>query len=139
MGTPAELEQVARIFGAMGMYPVGYYDLREAAGSSVPVVSTAFRPVDPAELAALLAEGWITARPIVYEDFLPRSAAGIFQSNLTSDGSKDMTVAGAELGPEALAGVLGRPLHDAYGLYAAIQADSLAQVRAELGPPGEVS
>ncbi|MGW0204118.1 VOC family protein, partial [Nonomuraea sp. NPDC003201] len=52
VGTPAELAQVARIFGAMGMYPVGYYDLREAASSSVPVVSTAFRPVDEAELAA---------------------------------------------------------------------------------------
>jgi len=52
VGTPAELAQVARIFGAMGMHPVGYYDLREAAGSSVPVVSTAFRPVDEAELAA---------------------------------------------------------------------------------------
>ena len=32
------------------MYPVGFYDLREAA-SPVPVVSTAFRPVDAAELA----------------------------------------------------------------------------------------
>ena len=32
------------------MHPVGYYDLREAA-SPVPVVSTAFRPVDPDELA----------------------------------------------------------------------------------------
>jgi uncharacterized glyoxalase superfamily metalloenzyme YdcJ len=32
------------------MYPVGYYDLREAA-SPVPVVSTAFRPVDTVELA----------------------------------------------------------------------------------------
>ena len=34
------------IFGAMGMYPVGFYDLRDAAPSPVPVVSTAFRPVD---------------------------------------------------------------------------------------------
>lgn len=50
VGTPEEMAQVARIFGAMGMYPVGFYDLREAAGSSIPVVSTAFRPIDPAEL-----------------------------------------------------------------------------------------
>ncbi|MEX5297111.1 DUF1338 family protein, partial [Kocuria sp. CPCC 205268] len=30
---------------------VGFYDLRDASASSVPVVSTAFRPVDPEELA----------------------------------------------------------------------------------------
>ena len=51
VGTPSELQAVARIFGALGMYPVGFYDLREAAKSAVPVVSTAFRPVDAAELA----------------------------------------------------------------------------------------
>lgn len=51
VGTPGELAQVARIFGALGMHPVGFYDLREAAASAVPVVSTAFRPVDEEELA----------------------------------------------------------------------------------------
>ena len=51
VGTPAELRQVSRIFAALGMYPVGFYDLREAAKSAVPVVSTAFRPVDADELA----------------------------------------------------------------------------------------
>ncbi|MFD6178932.1 MULTISPECIES: 2-oxoadipate dioxygenase/decarboxylase [unclassified Isoptericola] len=51
VGTPAEIQQVARIFGAMGMHPVGFYDLRDASSSSVPVISTAFRPVDREELA----------------------------------------------------------------------------------------
>ena len=51
VGTPDELHQVSRVFGALGMYPVGFYDLREAARSSVPVVSTAFRPVAADELA----------------------------------------------------------------------------------------
>ncbi|MBZ4018082.1 2-oxoadipate dioxygenase/decarboxylase [Streptomyces purpurogeneiscleroticus] len=51
VGTPGEMQQVARIFGALGMHPVGFYDLREAAASAVPVVSTAFRPVDGEELA----------------------------------------------------------------------------------------
>jgi uncharacterized glyoxalase superfamily metalloenzyme YdcJ len=51
VGTPAELRQVSRIFGALGMYPVGFYDLREAAASAVPVISTAFRPVAADELA----------------------------------------------------------------------------------------
>ncbi|MER5297999.1 DUF1338 family protein [Streptomyces lasiicapitis] len=51
VGTPAELQQVGRVFGALGMRPVGFYDLREAATSAVPVVSTAFRPVAGDELA----------------------------------------------------------------------------------------
>jgi uncharacterized glyoxalase superfamily metalloenzyme YdcJ len=51
VGTPAELSQVSRIFGALGMHPVGFYDLRDAAASAVPVVSTAFRPIDAGELA----------------------------------------------------------------------------------------
>ena len=50
VGNASELAQVADLFSAFGMYPVGYYDLREAA-SPVPVVSTAFRPIDPDELA----------------------------------------------------------------------------------------
>jgi uncharacterized glyoxalase superfamily metalloenzyme YdcJ len=51
VGTPGELRAVAQIFGALGMHPVGFYDLRDAARSAVPVVSTAFRPVEPHELA----------------------------------------------------------------------------------------
>jgi uncharacterized glyoxalase superfamily metalloenzyme YdcJ len=49
VGSVAELSEVADLFSAFGMYPVGYYDLREAA-SAVPVVSTAFRPIDAVEL-----------------------------------------------------------------------------------------
>src|SRR6185503_11779986 len=52
VGTPGELAQVARVFGALGMFPCGFYDLRDAAPAPVPVVSTAFRPLDRAELAA---------------------------------------------------------------------------------------
>lgn len=51
VGSPNELAQVARIFGALGMYPVGFYDLRDAKPNPIPVVSTAFRPIDRCELA----------------------------------------------------------------------------------------
>lgn len=51
VGTPVELAQTARLFAAFGMEPVGFYDLRDAPGAPVPVVSTAFRPVDPDQLA----------------------------------------------------------------------------------------
>lgn len=50
VGSPRELADVADLFAAFGMHPVGFYDLREAA-SPVPVVSTAFRPIDAEELA----------------------------------------------------------------------------------------
>ena len=52
VGSPRELAQVSRVFGALGMFPCGFYDLRDAAPAPIPVVSTAFRPVDRAELAA---------------------------------------------------------------------------------------
>ena len=51
VGSPRELAQAARVFAGFGMHPVGFYDLRDASKSSVPVVSTAFRPVDAEELA----------------------------------------------------------------------------------------
>jgi uncharacterized glyoxalase superfamily metalloenzyme YdcJ len=49
-GTVRELADLADLFAAFGMYPVGFYDLRDAA-PPVPVLSTAFRPIDADELA----------------------------------------------------------------------------------------
>lgn len=51
VGSPEELSQAARIFGAVGMYSVNFYDLRDAKPKPIPVVSTAFRPIDRHELA----------------------------------------------------------------------------------------
>jgi uncharacterized glyoxalase superfamily metalloenzyme YdcJ len=48
VGTSLELATLRRLFAVMGMFPVGYYDLTVA---SVPVHSTAFRPIDEAALA----------------------------------------------------------------------------------------
>lgn len=42
LGQASELNDIARLFGAMGMEPVGYYDLSVAG---LPVHSTAFRPI----------------------------------------------------------------------------------------------
>lgn len=51
LGSSREMAQVAQVFAGFGMHAVGFYDLREASASSIPVTSTAFRPTDPAELA----------------------------------------------------------------------------------------
>jgi uncharacterized glyoxalase superfamily metalloenzyme YdcJ len=79
----------------------------------------------PADLAGLLAGGWVTAEPIVYEDFLPRSAAGIFQSNLTGAGHHDDAQHHAALDADWMAGVLDRDLADPFDLYDAQRARSL--------------
>ncbi|MDV2876046.1 VOC family protein [Phytobacter diazotrophicus] len=43
----------------------------------------AIRPGDDPQ--PLIERGWVVAQPIIYEDFLPVSAAGIFQSNLDNE------------------------------------------------------
>jgi uncharacterized glyoxalase superfamily metalloenzyme YdcJ len=87
----------------------------------------------PAGLPELLAGGWMNAEPIVYEDFLPRSAAGIFQSNLGSAGAHDTAESGAELGVDWMAGVLDRELRDPFQLYAAQRQRSWAAACGVLG------
>ena len=42
LGTAAELSLIRRVFGVLGLHPVGYYDLSVAG---LPVHSTAFRPI----------------------------------------------------------------------------------------------
>jgi uncharacterized glyoxalase superfamily metalloenzyme YdcJ len=64
----------------------------------------------------------------VYEDFLPRSAAGIFQSNLTDEGSRDDEQAGTYYDLERLSSVIGIPISDPTDLYAQQQASSIAAV-----------
>ncbi|MEU8034747.1 VOC family protein [Streptomyces sp. NPDC049099] len=89
----------------------------------------------PAGLDALLRQGWVTAEPIVYEDFLPRSAAGIFQSNLSSEGTRHDDQQGAAYDAAWLSGALGRDVLDPYALYEQQQTRSLARVARELGLP----
>ncbi|WP_420271836.1 2-oxoadipate dioxygenase/decarboxylase family protein, partial [Occultella aeris] len=74
-------------------------------------------------------DGTVGARtPIVYEDFLPASAAGIFASNLTDRGAKDSTQEAATLDADWLAGALGRDLLDPFDLYAAQSEASRARL-----------
>lgn len=83
------------------------------------------------DLEALIADGDVAARPITYEDFLPVSAAGIFQSNLGSearDGGYAADPARAEF--EA---ALGRTVQDEMALYQADQDASIAATLTALG------
>lgn len=78
----------------------------------------------PAE--ALIAAGLASADPIVYEDFLPVSAAGIFQSNL---GGEEQRAYAAHANREAFEQALGMPVEDEFAIYARLQAESLATLR----------
>ncbi|EFQ83570.1 hypothetical protein HMPREF0063_11233 [Aeromicrobium marinum DSM 15272] len=75
--------------------------------------------LDAADLAYYRRDDVGALSPVVYEDFLPRSAAGIFASNLTGDGTVDRTRAGTTRDVTWLRSVIGRTLHDPYALYEA--------------------
>ena len=62
----------------------------------------------------LIERGWVVAQPITYEDFLPVSAAGIFQSNL---GNETQTRSHGNASREAFEQALGCPVLDEFQLY----------------------
>ena len=82
--------------------------------------------------------GVLVPEPIVYEDFLPRSAAGIFQSNLTDEGTRDDDLLGTPYDIDTLGEVIGRPIADPTLLYEAQQSASLAAA-ARAARPGRRS
>ncbi|MBB3230752.1 2-oxoadipate dioxygenase/decarboxylase HglS [Halomonas stenophila] len=81
--------------------------------------------VEETDLEALIDKGLVVARPITYEDFLPVSAAGIFQSNL-GDGGGEAYAGNANR--EAFEAALGVPVTDELALYAERERASRAAV-----------
>jgi uncharacterized glyoxalase superfamily metalloenzyme YdcJ len=86
-----------------------------------------------ASLQELVEAGVLIPEPIVYEDFLPRSAAGIFQSNLTDDGSRDDEQLGTHYDIDRLSEVLGTRIFDPNELYMAQQNASKEAAAQQLG------
>ncbi|MGS0614227.1 2-oxoadipate dioxygenase/decarboxylase HglS [Xanthomonas oryzae pv. oryzicola] len=82
---------------------------------------------DPAQVAAMpvetaIALGLVSADPIIYEDFLPVSAAGIFQSNL---GGAEQRAYAAHSSKRSFEHALGAQVHDEFALYAQLERESL--------------
>ncbi|MDR7342509.1 putative glyoxalase superfamily metalloenzyme YdcJ [Pantoea alhagi] len=75
-----------------------------------------------ADKEALIDQGLLVADPQVYEDFLPVSAAGIFQSNLGGEAQAAFAAAASRASFEQ---ALGSAVTDEMTLYAARQAASL--------------
>jgi len=82
---------------------------------------------DPLQVAAMpvetaIALGLVSADPIVYEDFLPVSAAGIFQSNL---GGAEQRAYSAHSSKRSFEQALGAQVLDEFSLYAQLERASL--------------
>ncbi|SPO28760.1 uncharacterized protein UTRI_04638 [Ustilago trichophora] len=97
-------------------------------------------------LADMVQAGGLDAEPITYEDFLPASAAGIFQSNLPQTATARPTSARSEANSDEhngklddkearrkLEAAVGGEILDYFTLYAEQQRQSLAEVAAAIG------
>lgn len=71
--------------------------------------------ITPADCPQILIErGWLLAHPIIYEDFLPVSAAGIFQSNLGGEETQRQHGEGSR---QVFEQALGTSVIDEFSLY----------------------
>lgn len=111
---------------ALALDGLGFFTYRVVAGGGGPSSGQA-------RLRDLVEAGVLEPEPIVYEDFLPRSAAGIFQSNLTDSGLRDDDQAGTRYDLERLGTVMGRTITDPNALYAAQQTASIDDAERTLG------
>lgn len=101
-----------------------YYEL-----NSDVVETVATQSYDVQQLDTLIQEGIISIKPIVYEDFLPVSAAGIFQSNLGDHARSEYQTYSNQAQFEQY---LGKSTYDMMELYAQTSQHSLQKVLAEL-------
>ncbi|MGC5703112.1 VOC family protein [Pseudomonas sp. NFXW11] len=86
----------------------------------------------PTRLEDLLSAGHLVCEPLVYEDFLPVSAAGIFQSNLGDDSQSHYA---GHSNRQAFESALGRRTLDELQLYASTEQRSLEDCAQRLGLP----
>ncbi|KAE8161186.1 hypothetical protein BDV40DRAFT_313362 [Aspergillus tamarii] len=84
-------------------------------------------------LKQLLENKILEYEPINYEDFLPLSAGGIFNSNLGSMSQSKQLIMEAEADLDGFQRMLGTSIMDEFHLYAQIQENSLESCRRKLG------
>ncbi len=121
-------EYMAALEAAFAAFPDDWDRIRREGLGYFAYAPAPGRAIDPeADLDALLAEGAILATPLVYEDFLPVSAAGIFQSNLGDHAAQAFQ---ASPNQQVFEAALGASALDEFAHYAAIEAASLKACRA---------
>ncbi len=77
---------------------------------------------EASNIETLVTMGAVQFDPIVYEDFLPVSAAGIFQSNLGDDTSQNFAASPSQ---REFAAQLGAPVLDEFAHYASLEKASI--------------
>jgi len=80
--------------------------------------------LEKADLNSLIKAGVVTFEPIIYEDFLPISAAGIFKSNLDNTIADEIGMRNMEQ-KDVFINALGVSIYDEFELYEKIQRESL--------------
>jgi uncharacterized glyoxalase superfamily metalloenzyme YdcJ len=95
------------------------YDTAMSAPDPAAVWADHFPATDEEMAASGLAyyHGADPSKPVVYEDFLPASAAGIFRSNLDTDTRAAEADDNSAYSMGWLAGQIGHHIHDPYELY----------------------
>lgn len=128
-GTPTEqnAKQYMRILEKnFAAFPDSYEELRKQGLAYFHYYAAVQKPIDTEvnenNLNQLVEEGAIYFEPIVYEDFLPVSAAGIFQSNL---GEGNQTNYSAHSNQELFEQCLGKRVLNELELYEQAQQKSL--------------
>ncbi|ETN41608.1 uncharacterized protein HMPREF1541_03544 [Cyphellophora europaea CBS 101466] len=137
----------AAVHSAFKAFPDTWSQLREqglifvrykVATSGARAASNKFPSGECLEIDDLLASKLVEFEPLTYEDFLPLSAAGIFRSNLTGVAINSQQQVDDDHRREfELA--LGRQPLDEFGLYAALQQESIDRCAEALGVAGIVA
>ncbi|KAL6229386.1 hypothetical protein BDW75DRAFT_235248 [Aspergillus navahoensis] len=138
--SPEEMDQV--LADVFQQYPDDWDELRKQGlvycafeCNEKPVLAAPKLPSEAGTLLEqLLSDGTVTASPITYEDFLPFSAAGIFQSNLPKDEDAPApSQAPGVADRNELEAAMGEAILDTDDWYASIQRQTLEAVAAKLG------
>ncbi len=119
-------DYAARLAAAFADFPDDDDTLRREGLGYYRYALTDAGRTDPSAVARgsvedAIAAGLVTADPVIYEDFLPVSAAGIFQSNL---GGGEQHAFAAQANQAAFEAALGARVHDEFAIYAAVEQDS---------------
>lgn len=116
-------DALARAFEA---FPDSWEEIRKAGlayfSYSLTGKGSMSKGHEQSDLEALITDGLVQFDPIVYEDFLPVSAAGIFQSNL-GDGAQQEFTAGPN--QRRFEDALGASVLNEFDHYAAIERTSI--------------
>lgn len=117
----------SRLAGAFAQYPDTWSALRKhrLAYFRYQLTFQSVSPKSDRTLEELIVDGVVSCTPMVYEDFLPASAAGIFRSNL---GPESASITGGGPKQVEFEAALGSPVLSYFDMYADEEKRSVEEV-----------